>query len=209
MAPLALAGHIQKVSESKEKQVVLRPAAVADSGSAGGLGAGRSRDFCNCTLFVRADGSGDGHVAFQSFTGEGYFITLKGRHYNQAHGGRRLTHVKETQDVVNTFFCDETSITSPIQHCDELQQWMASNAKSTETYIRISALAYELKKLRHDSCQLFFWKARFTSRNCTEDCDPNHDSAARKTRSSVRSVLVLVHWWRSESKAVLAAGCVR
>ena len=86
---------------------------------------------------------------------------------------------------------------------------MASNAQSTETDVRDSDLSCELKKLRHDSCQLFFLASTFHVTKLHEDCDPNHDSAARKTRSSVRSVLRLVHWWRSESKALLATGCVR
>ena len=96
---------MQKVSESMKKQVVLRLGEFVDSGSAGGLSAGRSHAFLQLHAFSsKADGAGDGHIAFQSFTDEGFFIPLKGRHYNQAQGGRRLTHVKETQDVVNTCF---------------------------------------------------------------------------------------------------------
>ena len=87
---------------------------------------------------------------------------------------------------------------------------MASNAQCTETDVPVSDLSCELKKFRHDSCQfLFFGKHVSRHETALRDCDPNNDSAARKTRSSVRSVLVLDHWWRSESKAVLATGCVR
>ena len=162
---------MQKVSESKEKQVVLRPAEVADSGSAGGLGAGRSRDFLQQHAFS------SGQMEREMDTSH-----FKGRHYNQA---ARWSAIDSCQRNTGR------------GECDELQQWMASNAQSTDTDVRVSDLSCELKKLRHDSCQLFFWQARCTSRNYIEDCDPNNDSAARKTRSSVRSVLPLVHWWRS------------
>ena len=65
---------------------------------------------------VVADGAGDCHIAYDELQKSGVLPNIIVRHYDQAHGARRLTSRpwsadEFTQDVVDTLICARCSLT--------------------------------------------------------------------------------------------------
>ena len=109
------------------------------------------------TEFVRADGAGDGHLALQSLIDDGDLYNVVARHYDQAHGGRRITlrpwqADMQTKEVIEVIIFGDSSITKLLQHSSQFQQWLAANDLTSEQCdAKVTALACGLKTHRYDS----------------------------------------------------------
>ena len=75
-------------------QCIVDPSSIAvhDSGQQGdALDVSLLKHIREATQMVVADGAGDGHIAFEALKNYGVLPNVIVRHYDQAHGARRLT----------------------------------------------------------------------------------------------------------------------
>ena len=111
------------------------------------------------TEMVVADGAGDGHIAYENLKKSEFLPNIKVRHYDAAHGARRMTSRpwqadSVTQDVVNTLIFSRDSLTMLLQNSPDMQRWLQSNLKRCSSVVKMEALASGIRKHRFDSTQL-------------------------------------------------------
>ena len=143
-------------------KIIRDPSSLVAHDSGGGgdaLDDALASHIANCTQMVVADGAGDGHIAFDNMKRSGVLPNIIVRHYDQAHGARRLTSRPWsadvfTQDVVDTIVFDRNSLTMILQNSPEFQKWLQSNLKHAESDVDAEALATGIRKHRWDSTQL-------------------------------------------------------
>ena len=132
---------------------------------------------------VVADGAGDGHIAYENLKRKGVLPNLMVRHYDEAHGARRLTSRpwaadSFTNEVVETIIQGKTSLTTLLQNSPDLQRILQSNLRKTTPEVQSNALASGIKKHRFDSCQMPL--ARAVMRHEAMVMTAMHISKARK-----------------------------
>ncbi len=111
------------------------------------------------THMVVADGAGDGHIAYEELKKSGVLPNIIVRHYDQAHGARRLTSRpwsadEFTQDVVDTLIFAQCSLTMIVQNSPVFQTWLQSNLAKSPGDVNINTLTSGIKKHRFDSTQM-------------------------------------------------------
>ena len=116
-------------------RVIADPSSVAvhDSGQQGeALDVSLLKHVQESTQMVVADGAGDGHIAFDDLRKSGVLPNVIVRHYDQAHGARRLTsrpwYADDfARDVVETMVYARESLCMIISNSEEFQKWLKSN----------------------------------------------------------------------------------
>ena len=132
---------------------------VHDTGAAGELDEAVLRHLRAKVNMVVADGAGDGQLAFETLKQTNFLQRLVVRHYDQAHGARRLTSRPwqadpVTADVVQTLIFGKHSLTMLLQNSPDLTRWLESNLKRAPTAVKATALASGIRKHRFDSSQM-------------------------------------------------------
>ena len=126
-----------------------------------GFGAQLLSHLKETTHFVVADGALDGQIAFEALRTGGYWPNLVARHYDQAHGARRITQRpwqadEETQDVVDTLITGKQSLTMLFSNSPALQGYLQSNIDKLDGGggAKPGGLASGIRKHRYDSTQM-------------------------------------------------------
>lgn len=132
---------------------------VHDTGGAGELDEELLRHLRAKVNMVVADGAGDAQLAFEGLKNTKFLQRLIVRHYDQAHGARRLTSRPwqadpVTADVVETLIFGKQSLTMLLQNSPDLTRWLESNLKRAPTAVKAAALASGIRKHRFDSSQM-------------------------------------------------------
>lgn len=132
---------------------------VHDTGAAGELDEEFLRHLRAKVNMAVADGAGDAQLAFEGLKVKKFLNRLVVRHYDQAHGARRLTSRPwqadpVTADVVETLIFGKHSLTMLFQNSPDLSRWLESNLKRAPTAVKAAALASGIRKHRFDSTQM-------------------------------------------------------
>ena len=134
-------------------------AALDDSGR----GAHLLQTIKEATHLAVADAAGDGQIAIDNLRREGFWSNLMARHFDQAHGARRIAQRPwqadtDLQDVVNTLITGPHSLTMLFENSRALKGYLSSNLEKycggDGGICTDEGLSSGIKKHRFDSTQM-------------------------------------------------------
>ena len=144
-------------------QCVLDPTnaiVVHDSGRQGGpLDGTLLKHVHESTHMLVADGAGDGQIAFDDLKRDGVLPNVIVRHYDQAHGARRLcarpwSSDVFTDEVVETLVYAKESLGMIISNSEEFGRWLKANLQHPDcqsSHCNSAAVASSIRKHRWDT----------------------------------------------------------
>ena len=113
------------------------------------------------THFVVADGALDGDIALEDLRKTGYWPNIIARHYDQAHGARRIAQRpwqadEATQEVVDTLITGRNSLTMLFSNSPALQGYLQSHLDALQggSGVAPNGMASGIRKHRYDSTQM-------------------------------------------------------
>ena len=139
---------------------------VHDSGGCAALGdSGRGARLLEhikeTTHLAVADGAPDGQIAIDTLRREGFWRNLIARHWDQAHGARRITQRPwkadaETHEIIETLVTGSHSLTMLFENSPALRGYLKSNIDKYcgGDEISTAGLSSGIRKHRYDSTQM-------------------------------------------------------
>lgn len=133
---------------------------VHDTGRQGGpLDRTLLKHVHGCTQMLVADGAGDGQIAFDDLKKDGVLPNVLVRHFDQAHGARRLcarpwSADDFTSEVVDTLVYAKESLGMIISNSEEFGRWLKANLQHPDcqsSHCNSVAAASGIRKHRWDS----------------------------------------------------------
>ena len=161
VAPVASRRNAADVAANHRAAVVVHDyggcAALDDSGR----GARLLENIKETTHFAVADGAGDGQIAIDNLRREGFWRNLIARHWDQAHGARRITQRPwkadaETHEIIETLVTGSHSLTMLFENSPALRGYLKSNIDKYcgGDEVPTEGLSSGIRKHRYDSTQM-------------------------------------------------------